>query len=363
MSSTRKAANVADSGDARATIRDVAARAGVSVATVSRVLNGTYAAPVDTTDKVMRAVSDLDYVTNASARALTTTKTRTVGIVVPSLTSSFFMNVAAGVEEQAYADGHMCVVASTQGDPARELSALTMMRERGVDVLVLTGGGLAQSAEHEGRVALLARSLRSTGTQLVVCARPTFPTAAGIAAISVSFDNHGGAYAATRHLLAAGHTRIAYLGGRDAHTFTPARVDGYRQALADHGVAVTPELISSGPMRRGEAYDRTLGLLGVPGGFTALFAATDSVAASAIAALGKAGYAVPGDISIVGFNDDPVAAELTPALTTVHVPQAELGRMAVREALHPTGAPAVERDPIVLGTHVVVRDSVRTLPR
>lgn len=337
----------------RPTIRDVARQAGVSVATVSRVLNGTDSARPETARRVLAAVEDLDYVANASARALTTTRTRTLGVVVPSLTSPFFMGVAAGIEEQASQDGYLCSVVSTRDDPGRELAAIDMLRHRGVDAILLAGGGTRATTEHDARLRTLATTLGAANTEVVLCARPAIP---GWPSHCVTFDNKAGARAATSHLLSAGHTRILYLGGREQYTFSPDRVAGYRAALESHGIAFDPDLVSTGAMTHTAVRQRMEAIIDAGLGFTAIFAATDDIAAAALATLAGAGRRVPGDISVIGYNDEPVASTLTPQLTTVHVPKAELGRLAARTALHGSGTD--EPTTTVLGVHVVVRDSV-----
>lgn len=339
-------------GPGRATIRDVAARAGVSVATVSRILNGTYRAPADTVDKVMVAVAELDYVVNTNARMLGSSTSETVGIVMTSLTSPFYVAVAAGVEEQATTEGRLCVVATTQDDPERELAALAMMRERGVEAVILAGGTL-RTSEHQARLASIATALDRAGARLALCMRPPLDHEAPVEV--VGYDNEGGAYAAVSYLLSVGHRRIVYLGATAEQSFTTGRLAGYRKALANYKVPHSPALITEGAAERPAVQKRIETLLADSEEFTAIFAATDSMASHTLAALRTAGVRVPEEVSVIGYNDDPIAADLSPALTTVHVPQAELGRIAVRRALHPH---SVSSGDIKLATHVVIRDSV-----
>jgi LacI family transcriptional regulator len=340
----------------RTTIRDVASRAGVSVATVSRVLSGDYPVAASTRSRVMRAVRDLDYVVNAHARALAGMSPQTVAIIVASVTAPFHAHIAQGVEEQAAIEGRLCLVCTTQGDPDRELAVVNLMREQHADAVILVGAVVENDA-YRARMVRFAAALDAVGSRLVLCGRP--PLGPDVPATVVDYDNTAGAYAITSHLLSAGHRRILYLGGAIGHTTGEARVAGYRQALREHGLEPDPRLESFG------RFSRAFGYRGIKevlergtGDFTAVFAADDLVAAGALQALREAGRQVPADVSVVGYDDIPLAADLNPPLTTVHIPHEELGRTAVRLALHRgDGGP----QHVVVGTHVVVRDSVGPL--
>jgi LacI family transcriptional regulator len=339
----------------RATIRDVAARAGVSVATVSRVLSGDYPVLAATRNKVLRAVRELDYVPNAHARALSAARPGAIAIVVNTVALPFYAYIAQGVEEQAAQEGRLSLICTTGGDPARELSIVQMMREQRAEAVILVGSVIADDA-YRARMTEYARSLAAAGSRLVLCGRP--PLGEAVPALVVGYDNTGGAYAVTSHLLSAGHRRILYLGLRPGHTTSDSRVAGYRRALADHGVPLDPALEVEGDFSRAAGHAALRRRLAAgPPDFTAIFAGNDLVAAGAIQALTEHGLRVPDDVSIVGYDDVPPAADL--GLTTVHLPHDELGRAAVRLALA-AGDPLTE-PPVTLGTHIVVRTSVRPL--
>lgn len=336
----------------RATIRDVASRAGVSVATVSRILSGAYTAPPATHDRVMEAVRDLDYVVNANARSLSTASGM-VAMVVNDITSPFFMNVASGVEEQAVADGRVCLVCSTQGVPERELSVINLMRQRGAEAIILVGG-MAETEEHLAQLATAAEGMDRAGARMVLCARPWKGAKAPVDVVEC--DMEAGAFAATSHLISAGHTRVAHLAGPHEFSVAGQRLEGYERALRAHGIKPDPALVAETDMTRESGYEAACRLL-TGTDATAIFCASDMSAAGAIAAARDLGRSVPGDVSVVGFDDIPLAEDLYPRLTTVHVPQQELGRSATRLALHrrPTDPPSRR---VVLGSHVVVRESV-----
>ncbi len=339
----------------RVTIRDVAARAGVSVATVSRVLAGNYPVLAATRNKVLRAVRELDYVPNAHARALSAARPGAIAIVVDSVAMPFYAYIAQAVEEQAALEGRLSLICTTGGDPGRELSIVQLLREQRAEAVILVGS-VVVDAEYRKRMSEYAHSLAAAGSRLVLCGRP--PLGEGVPALVVGFDNTGGAHALTGHLLSAGHRRILYLGSRPGHSTSDGRVAGYRAALAEHGVPADPALEVEAEFSRTSGRAALARRLAAgPPDFTAIFAGNDLVAAGAVQALREHGLRVPDDMSIAGYDDVPPAADL--GLTTVHLPHDELGRAAVRVAL----APEPPTEPLTLGTYIVVRDSVRPVSR
>ncbi|WP_049558395.1 LacI family DNA-binding transcriptional regulator [Nonomuraea sp. SBT364] len=346
-----------DEGRRPTTIRDVAAHAGVSVATVSRILSGSYPSAPATRGKVMRAVRELDYVANANARGLAGASSRSVAIIVNSVVSPHYAHVAQGVQTQAAIEGKLCIVGTTGGDPERELATVQLMRQEQAECVILVGNVVADEAYRE-RMGDYARALALAGSQLVLCGRPALGP--DVPALVIEYDNTGGAYAITSHLLSAGHRRILFLGRRDGHTTPDSRIAGYRAALADHHVPHDPALEAEGTMERREGHRMVRERLDAgPPDFTAIFACNDLVAAGARQALREHGLSVPGDVSLVGFDDLPPAADID--LTTVHVPHEELGRTAVRLALDRERDRPGRPEHVLLGTHIIVRDSVRPL--
>ena len=342
----------------RATIADVAALANVSSATVSRALSGNYPVADATRARIDAAVSELGYVANAQARALAGIPTRTVGIIIQEIVDSFYAFVARGVEQEAAASGRLCLVCCTHGDPRQELAFLDLLAEQRADAVILVGGSISDK-RHAGEVIARGKSLRDTGSLLIHCGRAT--PSEDIAA--VEYDNGGGAFAATDHLLTNGHRRILYLGGPKRFSTSVDRLEGYRRALASRGVEVDPDLIQLGALGQRFGYERLKSVLAEGRvDFTAIFAANDNTAVGAYQALDEAGLRIPDDVSIVGYDDIPVAALLRPALTTVNIPLEEMGRRAVRLAVahgnEYADAYAVSSHNVRLGTHLVLRDSV-----
>ncbi|SDT05916.1 LacI family DNA-binding transcriptional regulator [Actinoplanes derwentensis] len=341
----------ADAG--RTTVKDVAARAGVSPATVSRVLLENYPVAAATRTRVLRAMRELDYVVNAQARALSGSSAKNVAFLADDITGAFYAYIARGVMHQAKDEGRLCIVCNTDGDWDQIVRFIDLMRQQAADAVILVGGARENEA-HEQRLIHYAHALARSGSRLVLVGRPPLsdPTAP---ATVVEYDNEGGAYAVTGHLLAAGHRRIAFLGQVPGLVTSSQRVAGFHKAHRAMGVDPDPGLIVPGDHSRVFGHRATRRLLDSGARFTAVVAATDVVAAGALQALREAGKQVPGDVAVVGYDDIPLAADLFPALTTVHVPQEELGRAAVRLALS-RGENAGPQH-LMLGTHVVVRDS------
>lgn len=295
---------------------------------------------------------ELDYVVNAQARALSGTSTKTVAFLVDDVTGAFYAYIARGVEREAKAAGRLCMLCTTDGDWQQVLLIIELMREQNADAVVVVGGAW-EDEDYEQRMIHYAKVLHRSGSRLVLVGRP--PLAEDAPATVVEYDNEGGAYAISSHLLASGHRRIAYLGAVPGLVTSTQRLRGFRRAHMAHGIDHHPELVIKGDHSRSFGYQGTKELIMRGAEFTAILAATDVIAAGVLRALREAGRRVPEDVAVAGYDDIPLAADLYPALTTVHVPQEELGRAAIRLALgrdRHTGAQHV-----MLGTHVVVRDS------
>ncbi|MBR7828864.1 LacI family DNA-binding transcriptional regulator [Actinospica sp. MGRD01-02] len=344
----------------RSTIRDVAAQAGVSVATVSRVLAGSHPVSEQLRAKVLRVVREVDYVTNAHAKSLAGAGQLSIAMLIGDITGASFAHAAKGVEQEAASRGSLTLVGSTDLDPAREAAMVNLMREQGAGAVILIGGA-SDLAEHQQRMARYAKSLNAAGSHLVLCGRPPLPPE--VPAITVDYDNEGGAFAMTSHLLSAGHRRILILPGVEGYTTASIRLAGYTRALEAYGMSVEPDLVVHTTYEYGEGARAVRQALERGVEFTAVFAGSDVVAAGALEALRSAGLRVPEDVSLAGYDDIPLARDLTPKLTTVHVPYEEIGRSAARLALEREPGVRGEHKHVVLGTHVVVRQSVAPPPR
>ncbi|MFC5261732.1 LacI family DNA-binding transcriptional regulator [Kribbella qitaiheensis] len=339
------------------TLRDVARRAQVSVATASRALTSDYPVAEPTRAKVLQAVEELQYVVTSRAPKRSAPAT-SIAMIVSDVVSPLRSLVATGVAEAAGDYGRLSAVYITGGDLRREEEVFARLEEQDDVEAVILVGGVELTDEYEHRMEKHARALHARGSQLVLCGRP--PLAPGVPALVVEYDNRGGAYAVTSHLLSMGHRRILTLTGPERSTTTIGRVEGYRKAHEDFGTAIDPALVIANTADRSGGYQGCLRALSEGLRFTAIFAHNDVMASGALAALREKGLSVPDDISLVGYDNIPVAQELSPPLTTVHMPHEEMGKAAVRLAVE-RPAPGSGRERQLLGTHIVIRTSVRPL--
>jgi len=309
------------------TIRDVARAAEVSVATVSRVVNATGQVREATERRVREAIGRLEYVPHGGARSLTMRRTHVIGLVLPEMYGDFFSEIIRGVDRVARPAGYHVLVSGSHSDPAETEAVLHALHGR-VDGLVLMMPG--------PEIGRLARGLpRQTPAILLNAAGPTaLPT--------LRIDNRRGARLAVDHLLDLGHRRIAHVRGPEGNADAAERRLGYREALADRGVAAEAWLELPGDFREESGFAAGQRLAELVPRPTAVFAANDAMAIGCLAGLRARGLEVPADLSLVGFDDVPNARYLTPALTTVRVPIAEVGSRATERLLRLLSSPEDE---------------------
>lgn len=345
MTTTRRAGSEISSLKTKgiATIREVARRAGVSVATVSRALNGNGPVRGETAKRVEAAVRALKYVPHAAARSLSIRRTHTIGVLLPDVHGEFFSEVIRGIDVAARQRGYHILVSSSHADLDEMSEMLRALRGR-VDGLVvmspdLETGPMLKSIAADTPVVLLNSAAAGRRT--------------------IRIDNYSGARAMAAHLATLGHERIAFVGGPERNADAAERRRGYRDGI---GKATPIEIVGDFTEEGGQRAVKSL--LTLPSRPTAIFAANDSMALGALSALRDAGLRVPDDVALAGFDDVPIARFLSPSLTTVHVDIAELGRRAV-EALFLTPEEAKENKKVeVIPTTLVVRESCGArLPR
>jgi LacI family transcriptional regulator len=348
-------------GPRPATVQEVARAAGVSTATVSRVLNGNYPVASETRRKVERAVRELGYVVNAHARALSGSRTRVIGIIVADVVDPFYGHIAHGVQRQAAEMGKLCLICSTYGQVGGELDLIDALNEQRAEAIIVVGGG-GHDPSYTRKMAARAKALNRDGSWLVLCGRPSLGEDVPVGI--VDYDNEGGSFAVTEYLLGLGHRRILYLGGPEGMSTHLKRLSGYERAHQARGLTVDQRLVHPGPFSRRFGYEQTARLVadGSADGFTAVFAANDTVAVGALQALREAGLRVPEDVSVVGYDNVPLAADVTPALTTVHLPLEQMGREAVLLSAALRGETDASTEARLIGTHIVLRDSTAPPP-
>ena len=334
---------------ARPTLEDVARAAGVSTATVSRVLNAPAQVRADTRRRIEEAIARLGYTPHFGGRALALGRTGTIGAVIPTMENAIF---ARGLQtlQETFAEAGMTLLIATSGyDLAREAGQISVLLSRGVDGLVLIG---------EARADETYETLRRRRVPFVLMWtwRKDSPY------VSIGFDNRAAARTMAQEVLDAGHRRIAMISGvTHGNDRAAQRVDGVRAAMEAHGLRLGPDALVE------TAYDLDAGAAAAERllrghGPTAIICGNDVLAAGAVAGANACGLAVPEDVSVVGFDDIDLARVVRPALTTVHVPHRRMGHQAASALLSMIAGHASEES-LPLETHMVTRGSLAPPPR
>jgi LacI family transcriptional regulator len=300
------------------TIRDVAREAKVSVATVSRALNGHSNVAEPVRRLVHEVAQRLRYSPHAAARSLSSRSTQTIGVVLPDLHGEFFSELIRGIDAVARARGRHLLLSSYHGDPEEQGAALRAMRGR-VD-------GLLVMSPYADQPGFLAENLPQPLPAVLLNT-----LASDVAWPSFEIDNHAGAMAMVGHLLGLGHRRIAFIGGPQGNNDARERLRGFRDAIAAWPGAEGLEL--AGDFDEASGHAAGLELLGRPDLPDAVFAANDMMALGCLYALAQAGIQVPGQVALAGFDDIPLARFVHPSLTTMRVSIAELGGSSMTRLL------------------------------
>lgn len=324
-----------------ATIKDVARVAGVSVATVSRALNGAENVLPHTRQRILDIARELRYAPSGAARSLITRKTDTVGALLPDLHGEFFSELIRGIDQAARARGLHLLLSSSHDDATEAAAALRAMNGR-VDGLIVMSPHADDDFLSQNLPPNLPAVLLNSGLQ-----RP--------AQRVFAVDNFGGARAMTEHLVASGRRHIAFLGGPAANFEARERERGYRAGLAPGAAAWVLE----GDFSEAGGQRAAAQLLALPAGERpdAVFAANDIMAIGLLGTLVAAGVRVPEDIALAGFDDIPIARYVSPALTTIHVPIADLGIDALDALADQLESHDTDATTTVMPVRLVVRRS------
>jgi LacI family transcriptional regulator len=328
-------------------IYDISKAVGVSIATVSRVLNGSARVSEEVRTKVQRAVRDLDYHPNALARSLVHKSTQTLALVVPDISNPFFPEIARGVEDAANKAGYNVILCNSDNSPQKEVWYCTMVRKRRVDgtIFITT----ARTTQH---IAGLAKA----GVPVVLVDREP----GGLPIDLVVTENREGGKLTASHLLSLGHKRIGIITGALQTATGADRLCGIREVLLEAG-AFRLDYLVEGTYHYDSGYRGMQRLLELSERPTAVIAGNDMTAVGAIKALTDAGLRVPDDVSVVGYDDISLAAMMTPGLTTVAQPKYQMGASSVEvlmQRLVDLGAPPRK---VVLQPRLVVRGSTASV--
>jgi LacI family transcriptional regulator len=326
------------------TMRDVAEHAGVSVTTVSHVVNNTRTVNPDTRSRVEEAMRVLGYQPNVVARSLRMGKTHTIGIILPDSANPYFAEVVRGIEDTSFSHGYSVILCNSDNDLEKERLYTNVLLEKQVAGIIFVAAGLSGENIHH---------LQDRGIPLVLVDRRV----PDVEADYVLTDNQGGGRLATRHLIDRGHRAIACIAGPEGVKLSSDRIAGYRQALDDAGIAIQPQLILEGDFQYQSGYNAAQGLFGNQSAPTAIFACNDLMAIGVYRFAHEKGLRIPEQLSIVGFDDIRLAAYSQPPLTTIRQSKHTMGSSAAKLLLERMTqrdlAPRLE----VLETQLIIRQS------
>ena len=331
-----------------ATIKDVARQAGVSITTVSNVLNDRTASMSEATlQRVLRVMEQLNYRPNPLARGLVTRRTATIGVVLAEIETPLFLQALNRIEPIARQAGYS-VLMSNASDPAQEHAVMQLLLEKHVDGLIFLS---VSELPGDDPVPELERLQVPT---VLVNRGNRYPNLD-----QINWDDTTGASEAVEHLVRLGHRRIAHLCGPERRRSGQNRLQGYKAALEKHEIPFRPEYVCSGDYTGTASLWQasTRRLLALSPRPTAILASDDTVAAAAIKTIQRAGLNVPRDVAVIGVDDQRFGAYLNPALTTVRLPVLEAGGRAVRMLLDRIAGVRTEREQVVLPCSLIVRES------
>ena len=324
-------------------ISDVAKAAGVSLATVSRVLSNGGPVKAETRERILRVIEELNYQPNALARQLRTQKTKTMIVIVPNIANYLFSEVIFGIEAAASSNGYQVMIAEMHNQPSIEMHYINAIRQKQIDGIISMSANMTQKLMQQ-----------ISGGYPIVMALQSFQSDT---IPSVSIDNSAAAKAMATHLIRMGRKQIVHLTNEQLHSPYSERLEGYKSALASNGLEVEDELISYGEASIQGGYDQMQGLIDKGVRFDAVFAAGDTMAIGAMKALKSHGYRVPEDIAVVGFDDIELASFWDPSLTTIRQPAHQIGQCAFRKLLAQMNGENISQLKDVLPYELVIRES------
>ncbi len=331
-----------------ATIKDVARLANVSITTVSRVINNkSEGVSEETRQRVLQVMEDLNYQPNRVARGLVTKRTNTLGLILPDITNPFFPEIARAVEDTANKHGYNIILCNTDDRSDKEELYIRVLKSKCVDGIVFTSSTTP--------VFRHVKQLRDYRMPFVLLDRYFYDEQLP----GVYTDGYQGMYEITRFVLEMGHREIAYIGGPSEAPNSMYRYAGFEQALKNFGLNLDKELIVEGNYKISGGREGVLELLSKGRDFTAVVCANDLMAIGAMEELKDAGFRIPEDISITGFDDIPMARYVEPKLTTVAQPCYQMGEMATELLIKLIEGKPVKNAVITLKPELIVRDSVK----
>lgn len=332
------------------TIKDVAKRAGVSISTVSRVINNSKPVSNEIRQKVLQIIEETGYTPNPVARSLVMKKSQLIGVIVPDISSFFIGEILNGIEEIGKMYAYDILLCNTYGNLEQELRYLKLLKGKQVEGIVLMTWELQDKlieylAEIEIPVVLINRNTSKLDIP------------------SVSIDNFQASYDMTNYLIKHGHKRIALIRSNlDSNAFCQDQYRGYKKALEEHGIPIDERLVQFGNFKLEKAYEIVKNFIEEDILPTAIFATSDTMAIGAINCLLDHGYKVPEDVSVAGFHDTKPASFYRPSLTTIRQPLYDIGAVAIRMIIKKINHMEVNEKIVILPHELIVRKSTGPAP-
>ncbi len=329
-----------------ASIKDVAKEAGVSIATVSRVLNNVDVVNEETKKKVLEAIDKLGYRPNIVARSLKTQKTSTIGIIIPDISSQFYPEIVRGAEDVANIYDYNIMLCNTDLDPEKEMEYLKVLKEKMVD------GVLYMSTSLEPNIVELIDKLQMPMVLVETTSKEGNTP-------SVTIDNEQAALDAVNYLIKNGNKKIAYIGTHEDEVNASAlRYTGYKNALKQNGMKLDDKLVYFGGLKASDGYEGIANILNEEN-IDAVFCSSDEIAMGAINALRDKGIKVPDNVDVIGFDNIYSASIFYPKLTTIAQPMYDMGSVGMRMLIKIINKKEIEKENYVLKHELIERDSCK----
>jgi len=338
-------------------IKDVAELAGVSITTVSHVINQTRYVSDELTQRVFNAMEELNYHPNTLARSLRSGRTKTIGLLIPDISNLFFAEISRKIEDKGFEYGYSVILCNTDDDRKKEQSYIDVLLEKQVDGIVFISAGnsedsLSKPIDMHVPIVVTDRDVKNFKSDVVL------------------LNNRKGGYDATNYLISLNHQRIGCVSGPSLLTPSAQRVEGYKQALTDSGIQIAEDLIQMGDFRFDGGEEAMQKILSNPIQPTAVFVCNDMMALGAMRAINDIGKRVPDDYSLIGFDNIPLSKTVYPALTTMAQPIKEMAQLVIDLLLEKInlkqeqkrkakGQPNYQR--IILDADLIERDSCRKI--
>ena len=336
-----------------ASIKDVAKKAGVSISTVSSLINRTKSVSRELTGRIEQAIEELNYQANPVARSLKSRKTNTIGVILPNISRLFFPQVLKGIEDTAIKNGYYLTFYDANESIEQEKQYVRMLENSWVDGIILDcSADVKEDGEYLEYLTRLGNKKKKIPVVSLERVLKDHVTDA------VIIDNRQSGYLAVKHLIELGHKTIAHISGPLKFPMCVDRIKGYKSALQEHGIQFEEELMKNGDFTPLSGYYAMKELLMQGRSITAVFAANDQMAIGAIKAINEAGFKIPDDIAIIGFDNLFASTIITPSLSTINVPKYKMGSTAVEILIDRiTNPDKKEKEVVTLPSNLIIRQS------